>query len=209
MKKIKTYEGFFDFLKKKKKNKEPVYLEDIKECLYDITEDTRFDNSLDGPIDGVFNTYQDVFKIKNNLSFDSDYEELSNDIEGLPNYIKDNMMLVRIRYNREEEDARDLGIDKVGVSDDDFKRLLKICESKLKTYNCKVSYYVCISNKLLVNGANCHPEEFQSIDKLFYFLQNRREILGPARRDANGTTFFIRGSINLTMKIKAPTKIIV
>jgi hypothetical protein len=211
MKNIKTYEGFFDFFKKKNKevSNEPVYLDDIKECLYDLTEDTRFDNSLDGPIDGVFNTYRDVFKIKSNLSLDSDYEQLGNDIEGLPEYVKDNMMAVRIRYKREEEDDRYSGVDKVGVLDDDFKRLLEICESKLKTYNCEVSYYVCIGNTHLVNGASCIPDEFKSIDKLFYFLQNRREILGSARRDSSGTTFFIRGSINLTMKITSPSKIIV
>ena len=41
MKTIKTYEGFFDFLKKKKKSTEPIYFDDIKECLLDLTEDLR------------------------------------------------------------------------------------------------------------------------------------------------------------------------
>ena len=196
MKNIKTYEGFFDFLKKKKKvNNEPVYIDDIKECLLDLTEDPRVDHSLDGPLHvGVFNTYNDVFNVKSSLSFDSDYEDLANNVLGLPEYIKYNMMAVRIRYNR-ERDAELLKTkqnDRGTVSDDELKRLLSICESKLKTYNCEVSYYLAWGDYL----GKYNPNEFKTIDKLFNAInkdKDHQDVFSP----------------NITIKITAPTKIII
>lgn len=197
MKTIKTYEGFFDFLKKKKKkvSNEPLYIDDIKECLYDLTEDPRIDHSLDGPIRvGIFNTYNDVFTTKSSLSFDSDYEDLANNILGLPEYVKDNMMAVRIRYNRERNAEMLITTQKQNgrgtVSDDEFKRLLSICESKLKTYNCEVSYYLAWGDYM----GKCNLEEFKSIDKLFNAInkdKDHQDIFSP----------------NITIKITAPSKI--
>ena len=42
MKNIKTYEGFFDFLKKKEKVK--VTPNDVIECLFDLTDEYRVKN---------------------------------------------------------------------------------------------------------------------------------------------------------------------
>lgn len=195
MKNIKTYEGFFDFLKKKKKvSNEPVYIDDIKECLLDLTEDPRVDHSLDGPLHvGVFNTYNDVFNVKSSLSFDSDYEDLANNVLGLPEYIKYNMMAVRIRYNRERDALlKTKQNDRGTVSDDELKRLLSICESKLKTYNCEVSYYLAWGDYL----GKYNPNEFKSIDKLFNAInkdKDHQDVFSP----------------NITIKITAPTKIII
>ncbi len=44
MKYIKTYEGLFSFLKKKKGVK--VTFDDILECLYDLTDESRIKNQL-------------------------------------------------------------------------------------------------------------------------------------------------------------------
>jgi len=46
MKNIKTFEGFFDFFKKKKKLG-PVKLSDIRDCLLDLTDDDRILNSIE------------------------------------------------------------------------------------------------------------------------------------------------------------------
>ena len=52
MKKIKSYEGFFDFLKKEKIE---VTLNDVLECLYDLTDESRIKNQLNGVrLDGIF-----------------------------------------------------------------------------------------------------------------------------------------------------------
>ena len=162
MKNIKTYEGFFDFLKKKK-NVEPVYLEDIKECLYDITEDEpRIKNSLDGNVDGIFADYDDIFKKR---SLDDD----------LPSYMRDDMVAVRLTYNLNE------------ISNEEVKRLLEICSSKLKTYDCLVTFYLSYG----IDEGRTDDKEYKSVDKLF------NEINIVDRRP------------NITMKITAPSKIIV
>ncbi len=44
MRYIKTYEGLFDFLRKKEKVK--VTFDDILECLYDLTDESRIKNRL-------------------------------------------------------------------------------------------------------------------------------------------------------------------
>jgi hypothetical protein len=49
MKNIKTYEGFFDFLKKKEK-KESVKFDEVMECLYDLTDEHRIKNELNGDV---------------------------------------------------------------------------------------------------------------------------------------------------------------
>jgi len=183
MKNIKTYEGFFDFLKKKKKvSNEPVYIDDIKECLLDLTEEPRIINSIDSRVGGIFNDYDDVFKVRKNGSFDSDYEELArstNSLYGgelpLPIYIKGNMIAVRITYNLNE------------INTEEVKRLLDICSSKLKTYNCVTTFYLAFGR----DEGRTDDKEYKSVDKLF------NEIIRADR------------SPNITIKITAPTKIII
>ena len=182
MKNIKTYEGFFDFLKKKKKvSNEPVYIDDIKECLLDLTEEPRIINSIDSRVCGIFNDYDDVFKVRKNGSFDSDYEELArstNSLYGgelpLPIYIKGNMMAVRISYDDDK------------ISNEEVKRLLEICSSKLKTYNCVTTFYLAFGH----DEGHTYDKEYKSVDKLFH------EIIRANR------------SPNITIKIIAPTKIL-
>jgi hypothetical protein len=61
MKNIKTYEGFFDFLKKKRLTK--VSFDEIMECLYDLTDETRIKNELNGvDLNGIFASDDVVFK---------------------------------------------------------------------------------------------------------------------------------------------------
>ena len=166
MKNIKTYEGFFDFLKKKK-NVEPIYLDDIKDCLYDITEDEpRIKNSLEEWVNGIFKSYDEIFGIKNGGSIE---------YHGSMNHIKDNMISVRLTYNLNE------------ISNEEVKRLLEICSSKLKTYDCVTTFYLSYGR----DEGRTDDKEYKSVDKLFY------EIIRADR------------SPNITIKITAPSKIII
>ena len=122
---IKTYEGFFDFLKKKKKSTEPIYFDDIKECLLDLTEDLRVTNTLTGRVNGIF----------------ADVELVDTS----------NVEIVRIQYDRDE------------ITNDEVKRLLEICSSKLKTYDCVTSFYIGWGR----NEGRSEDKEYKSIDKLF------------------------------------------
>jgi hypothetical protein len=172
MKNIKTYEGFFDFLKKKK-NLEPVYLEDIKECLYDITEDEpRIKNSLDGNVDGIFKSYDEIFGIKNGRSIE---------YYGSMDHIKDNMIAVRLTYNLNE------------ISNEEVKRLLEICSSKLRTYDCVATFYLSYGR----DEGRTDDKEYKSVDKLFNAI-NKYYSWSVRQRNPN-----------IAMKITAPSKIIV
>jgi hypothetical protein len=122
---IKTYEGFFDFLKKKKKSTEPIYFDDIKECLLDLTEDLRVTNTLTGRVNGIF----------------ADVELVDTS----------NVEIVRMQYDRDE------------ITNDEVKRLLEICSSKLKTYDFVTSFYIGWGR----SEGRSEDKEYKSIDKLF------------------------------------------
>jgi hypothetical protein len=178
MKNIKTYEGFFDFLKKKKKSTEPIYLDDIKECLLDLTEDPRFNNSLDGRVGGIFTDQDVVFKISRGLSLTHDFEDIMNDQLGLPNYIKGNMMVVKFNYTTSSIHNNEINFD-------ELKRLLDICSSKLKTYDCVTSFYLAYG----YDEGRSDDKEYKNTEKLF------KEIISVDRTP------------NITIKITAPSEI--
>jgi len=102
MKNLKTYEGFFDFFKRKPKNTEPVYLDDIKECGYDFLHDNRIATYVDGRTPGgIGHDFDDIFGIKRvgraQMGYvTNDYEEqLSGET---PRNIRGNMMIIQFRY---------------------------------------------------------------------------------------------------------------
>ena len=179
MKNIKTYEGFFDFLKKKKTYTETIYLDDIKECLLDLTEDPRFNNSLDGRVGGIFTDQDVVFKISRGLSLTHDFEDIMNDQLGLPNYIKGNIMAVKFNYV-----VGSMGVT-TNVDFDELKRLLDICSSKLKTYDCVTSFYLAYG----YDEGRSDDKEYKNTEKLF------KEIISVDRTP------------NITIKITAPSEI--
>ena len=82
MRNIKTYEGFFDFLKKKKtKDFPPVSISEIEECLYDISDSDKIKSKLNGHQTSLHWTPRKdvVFKRNNSLSLASDHEDFIDD----------------------------------------------------------------------------------------------------------------------------------
>ena len=115
MKTIKTYEGFFDFLNKKEKKE--VTLDDIRECLYDLADESRIKNQLNGvKLDGIF----------------ADIDDLDNK----PSYIEKNFTVTgnvitfNFIYNPNE------------ISDKEVNELLLDCKSKLEIYDCETSFFI-------------------------------------------------------------------
>lgn len=150
MKSIKTYEGFFDFFKKKEK-KPPVQFDDLMECLYDLTDESRIRNELNGDrIDGIFTDERYVFKRKSSLSLSDEHDALMNDtftkvllFFPLANTYRDkhfrlswdhssvnNAISFRLVYNPSE------------ISDSEVNELLLDCKSKLEIYDCKISFFI-------------------------------------------------------------------
>jgi hypothetical protein len=129
MKVIKTYEGFFDFLKKKEKVK--VTFDDVMECLYDLTDEHRIKNKLNGDsLDGIFNDEDDVFK--NITSGVEDVDGFINDmLYRDKNFtVRKNAISFRMIYNPSE------------ISDSEVNELLLDCKSKLEIYDCDIKFFI-------------------------------------------------------------------
>ena len=115
MKTIKTYEGFFDFLNKKEKKE--VTLDDILECLYDLVDESRIKNQLNGVrLDGIF---ADIDYLVNKPS----YIEKNFTVTG-------NVITFNFIYNPNE------------ISDKEVNELLLDCKSKLEIYDCETSFFI-------------------------------------------------------------------
>jgi len=75
MSKIKTYEGFFDFFKKKDKSTISISL--IRDCLYDIIDEHRIKSQLNGFTNFTYTFNNDIiFNIKRGLSLSTDHDDL-------------------------------------------------------------------------------------------------------------------------------------
>jgi hypothetical protein len=153
MKMIKTYEGFFDFFKKKEK-KPPVKLDEVMECLYDLTDEHRIKNDLNGDrFDGIFVDDRYVFKRKPSMGLGDDHDALMNDVLQILRGYRDrhfrlssdhsssnNAISFRIIYTPYEGYYTQDGESK--ISDSEVNELLLDCSSKLEIYGCKLSFFI-------------------------------------------------------------------
>jgi len=130
MKNIKTYEGFFDFFKKKKTIK--VSFNDIMDCLYDLTDEHRIKNQLNGVrVNGIFASDNVVFK-RSLVSLDDEHDAIMNDeLYRNKNFkVRANTIAFNFTYNPSE------------ISDEEVNELLLDCKYKLKIYDCEVSFFI-------------------------------------------------------------------
>jgi hypothetical protein len=132
MKVIKTYEGFFDFFKKKEK-REPVQLDELIECLYDLTDEHRIKNELNGDrFDGIFADEDVVFKKRSSMGLEDGHDAFMNDeLYRDKNFkVRKNAIAFEMIYNPSE------------ISDSEVNELLLDCRSKLEIYDCKISFFI-------------------------------------------------------------------
>lgn len=143
MRYLRTYEGFLDFFKKKEK-KPPVQLDELMECLYDLTDERRIKNDLNGErLGGIFTDERYVFKRKPSMGLGDDHDAFMNDtLQILRDYrdrhfrlssdhsSSNNAISFRIIYNPSE------------ISDSEVNELLLDCKSKLEIYDCKISFFI-------------------------------------------------------------------
>ena len=144
---IKTYEGFLDFFKTRKSDidKKKVYdavsLNQIRDCLYDITDEDRIKNSINYDFERTarrkigFVKDDICFGKKRGLSNNIDHEEFMDDMLGVYDNefnfeIWRNIILFRISYDPNQ------------ISDDDVSEILKNCKSNLESFDCEVSYFL-------------------------------------------------------------------
>jgi hypothetical protein len=132
MRYLRTYEGFLDFFKKKEK-KEPVQFDDLMECLYDLTDESRIRNELNGDrFDGIFVDDRYVFKRKPSMGLEDDWDAFMNDELYRDKHFKvrKNAISFRIIYNPSE------------ISDSEVNELLLDCKSKLEIYDCDIKFFI-------------------------------------------------------------------
>jgi len=155
MKNVKTYEGFLDFFKRKPKSTEPVYMDDIKECGFDLLHDSknRIDVYTDRRPGGVKHDYDDIFGIKRGMDSTHDYEDLMNDILELPPNVRDNKMIIEFRYY--------LSGDK-GISKNEMSEILKEFVDKLQILNSTASFYLSWGYE----EGHIDNKEYKNIDKM-------------------------------------------
>lgn len=153
MKNIKTYEGFFDFFKKKEK-KPPVKLDEVMECLYDLTDEHRIKNELNGDrFDGIFVDARHVFKRKPSMGLGDDHDALMNDVLQSLRVYRDrhfslssdhsssnNAISFRIIYTTYGGFQDENYASK--ILDSEVNELLLDCKSKLEIYGCKLSFFI-------------------------------------------------------------------
>lgn len=134
MKNIKTYEGFFDFLKKKEKK--VVSFDDVMECLYDLTDERRIQNELNGDrFDGIFADEKYVFKRRPSLSLADDaYDFINDELHRHRNFkVRGNAIAFEMIYS---------DYNNPKISDAEVNELLLDCKSKLEIYDCEISYFI-------------------------------------------------------------------
>ena len=155
---LKTFEGFFDFLKKKRKL-DPVKLSDIRDCLLDLTDEDRILNSIEDEdqLRGkVFVTSYIIFN-KKSSSLEDDHEDFMHHALGLNkneyNFeIKKNIILFKISYHP------------YNISDRDVSQIITEFKDRLEYLDCKVTYFLAIDYASA--GGGYTEKEWTSFDDM-------------------------------------------
>lgn len=146
MKNIKTFEGFFDFFKKK--NYDPIPINHLLDCLLPLTDNEKIKSELNGDrLSGIFPSDDYVFK-NTSSSYDSDYEKLINDTlrdAGLINHrldIRGNVIAFKIQYSPTATDSYLRNQTFSAISDDEVDSIMKECQETLEGFDCQMTFFI-------------------------------------------------------------------
>jgi hypothetical protein len=196
MRYLRTYEGFLDFFKKKEK-KEPVQFDDLMECLYDLTDESRIKNRLTSDaywltVDTRFVDEDIVFNKKPSLSLDDDYDAFMNDelYSDKKFKFRKNSIAFNISYNPKK------------ISDDEVNEILLDCKSKLDIYGCKTTFFIAWMWNMVRNNDAGNITKSQSNKEWGDFMKMIDKSLpkvGYSHKQA------IDADRNITIKIESPS----
>lgn len=202
MSKIKTYEGFFDFFKKKDKSNISISL--IRDCLYDIIDEYRIKSQLNGFTNFTYKFNNDIiFNIKRGLSLSADHDDFMD--EYLPSQypynsyssefsVKNGIVTTTIQYKPNI------------ISDKEVNDILEECSHKLTGYGCKVDYFIGWSR-----------DEGRSINNGWRYDNSKYEIQNPQswshfmsmiNKTVKKTTFVDR-TRNITIRIIPKSNLVI
>jgi hypothetical protein len=157
MNKLKTYEGFFDFLKKN--SKRDVTISEIIDCLYDIHDESRIKSEINEdnkPSSGIFHELSDIVDSRDN-------------IDGLK--IMGDIATFKIQYS--PNDYSSFGWNNFkGISDDEVSTILKNCQNHLSKYDCEMTFFI---GKGLGLEGTTWDTEFSDLNKMIKKTVNKTE----------------------------------
>jgi hypothetical protein len=184
-------EGFFDFFKRKPKNTQQVYLDDIKECGYDLLHDNRIDIYVDGrPAGGISPNIDDILGKKRGMDLTQDYEDQFGET---PNNIRGNVMVIQFRYvlyrHLKHTDWGNQAeiLPQECVSRNEITEMLMDFTEKLKSLDCVASFFLAWG----YDEGSTDDKEYKSIEKMM-------DVIYKTTRTPL-----------VTMKITAPSEIII
>ena len=196
MKNIKTYEGFFDFFKKK--NYDPISIRQILDCLLPLTDVEKIKSDLtDNTTDGIFNSYETVTGGKNYIYYpkkftDNGFYFVSCD-KGETNWDNretqeqaPNIFFFHMQYSPVEVRGNLIGVEFRAISDDEVNSIMKECQETLEGFDCQMTFFIGRGS----NEGRTWDKEFSDINKMVEKTVKRMEYGKDCIR-------------NITVKIKA------
>ncbi len=190
MKNIKTYEGFFDFFKKK--NYDPISIRQILDCLLPITDCESIKSPLNGDRpDGIFVQRDKIVKQSDHDQFMDDMLRGDADTGGLE--ISGNVAYFRLQYcpnNWNDGRYGRTGSDWSGISDDEVNSIMKECQETLEGFDCQMTFFIGRGD----DEGRTWDTEFSDINKMVEKTVKRMEYRYYVVEDC------VR---NITVKIKA------
>ena len=119
---LKTYEGFFDFFKKK--NYDPISIGNLLDCLLPLTDVEKIKSDLTGnTTDGIFTSIETVTKEEYSLGR-SDMGKF---------YVGENILFFHMQYSPVEFGA---------ISDDEVNSIMKECQETLEGFDCQMTFFI-------------------------------------------------------------------
>ena len=134
---LKTYEGFFDFFKKK--NYDPIPINHLLDCLLPLTDVEKIKSDLTGnTTDGIFTSIETVTKEEYSLGR-SDMGKF---------YVGENILFFHMQYSPVEV-RRNYpmnyyynGVEFAAISDDEVDSIMKECQYTLEGFDCQMTFFI-------------------------------------------------------------------
>jgi len=149
MKNLKTFEGFFDFFRKK--NYDPISINHLLDCLLPITDNEKIKSDLTrNTKDGIFPSYEVVAGGKNYIYFpkrftDNGFYFVSSDSKNFSeeNRLNEvpNILFFHLQYSPDNISSFLRG-DWSGISDDEVNSIMKECQETLEGFDCQMTFFI-------------------------------------------------------------------
>ena len=140
---LKTYEGFFDFFKKK--NYDPIPINHLLDCLLPLTDVEKIKSDLTGnTTDGIFPSYETTTGSKKYIYFpkrftDNGFYFVSSDSgdSEVPN-----ILFFHMQYSPVEVRGNLIGVEFGAISDDEVNSIMKECQETLEGFDCQMTFFI-------------------------------------------------------------------